>query len=245
MEKELYTEMAALEGSHWWFVGRRAIILSTLARYIQRGAFLLDVGVGTGINAQAFLDAGYRVAGIEPAGEAIRFAKERVASLAVVQDTFPSAQIPLHTYDVVTLLDVLEHFDDDHAALQGVRDVLVPGGFVLITVPAFPFLWTGHDALAHHKRRYRRAQLRKRLSEAGLVPVFVSYYNFFLFPAIAAVRVLQNLFRLQKTESDFSSTPGFLNGPFALLFGFERFLLRLTPLPWGVSLIAVARKPKQ
>ncbi len=242
MEKHLYAEMSSLEEAHWWFRGRRAVLFDLLSRFKPMGKRLLDVGVGTGINAQQFSQHGFLVDAIEPSQEAIRFAKEKAPSANLIEASFPSPLVKDNEYHIVTLLDVLEHFDDDHSALRAVTKALAPGGIVLITVPAFRFLWSGHDELAHHRRRYRKAELVERLKGAGLTPAFVSYYNFFLFPAIALVRLASNALNVRKKESDFSSTPGFLNAPLALLFGFERFLLRVGPLPWGVSLIAVARK---
>jgi SAM-dependent methyltransferase len=145
-------------------------------------------------------------------------------------------------YAVVTMLDVLEHLEDDVAALREVARILRPGGIVLITVPAFSFLWSRHDELAHHYRRYRRFELCRRLREAGLEPQFVSYFNFFLFPAIALVRLATKALGIRKEGSDFAATPVLLNGVLGALFGAERFLLRFMPLPFGVSVLAVAKK---
>ena len=241
METALYKEMSTLEQEHWWFVGRRAVVFDILRRFAPKGT-LLDVGVGTGLNAALFVRAGYNVTGIEPSADAVAFAKEKAPTVPIIQTTFPSASIPSDTYDVVVLLDVLEHLDDDGAGLAEIRRVLKPGGVALITVPAFAFLWSGHDELAHHHRRYRRSDLRNKLIGAGLRPVQVSYYNFFLFPAIAAVRLLKALLGITNKESDFGATPRLLNTPLAMLFGGERFLLRLMSLPFGVSLVAVVQK---
>jgi 2-polyprenyl-3-methyl-5-hydroxy-6-metoxy-1,4-benzoquinol methylase len=233
--------MSALEQEHWWFVGRRAVVFSLLRRFASHGA-LLDVGVGTGLNAALFAKAGYSVTGIEPSADAISFAKQKAPSVHIIETTFPSSDIPSDTYDVVVMLDVLEHLDDDRAGLAEVRRVLKPGGVLLVTVPAFAFLWSGHDELAHHHRRYRRGELVRKFVSAGLTPTKTSYYNFFLFPAIAVIRLLKSVLRITNAESDFGATPRFLNTPLALLFGSERFLLRFVSLPFGVSLVAVAKK---
>ncbi len=243
MDAALYREMYELEDEHWWFRGRRAIILDTLRRFrgSSRGT-LLDVGLGTGRNARAFLASGFAVEGLEFSSEAIAFTRTTLPDLPIVQDSFPSPSVPQNKYEVITLLDVLEHIDDDVAALRAARAALVPGGTLLITVPAFQFLWTPHDELAHHKRRYRRSELRNKIKQAGLEPQFVSYFNFFLFLPIAIVRLLSLAFRRKSEESDFSRTPAFLNSFFAWMLGFERFLLRHTSLPFGVSIIAVAKR---
>lgn len=235
--------MDALEQTHWWFAGRRAIVFDLLQRYAPFGR-VLDIGLGTGLNAAHLVQRGYRVDGIEPSADAIALAQKKAPGIAVIQDSFPSAQVQEEAYDVVLMLDVLEHLSDDSAGLAAVQRALRPGGVVLITVPAFGFLWSGHDVLAHHHRRYCRRELRHKLAAAGLIPLLVSYYNFFLFPAIALVRIVQKLLRVHKQQSDFSSTPGWLNWPLARLFGAERYLLRLVWLPVGVSLVGVARKPQ-
>lgn len=236
----MYAEMAELEKNHWWFQGRRAVVFDLMRHYAPKGK-LLDIGLGTGFNAKAFCDQGYDVHGLEPSPDAILFAKEAVPQVAIVQSVFPSSEIPSGTYDVVTLLDVVEHLEDDSAALRDVHRILNKGGVAVITVPAFQFLWTSHDERAHHFRRYRKRELQKLFQEAGLTVRVLSYYNFFLFPLIALVRLFGKL-RWKEAGNDFNKSPGFLNPILASLFGSERFLLRFTPLPYGVSLVAVVQK---
>lgn len=240
MESGMYKEMAALEGSHWWFQGRRAVVLDLLERYAPSGR-LLDIGLGTGFNAKIFKDRGYIVEGVEPAPEGVAFAKTIVPDVSVIQSTFPSAAVSSDTYDVVALLDVVEHLEDDAAALEDVHRVLKSGGVAIITVPAFRFLWSAHDERAHHFRRYRKSELEHVLEKAGLEPVVLTYYNFFLFPLIALARIFGAL-KKDTGNSDFDKTPQFLNSILAGVFGGERFLLRLFPFPFGVSLVALVRK---
>lgn len=237
----MYREMAEEEKSHWWFLGRRVVVFDVVRRYGKKGK-LLDIGLGTGFNANLFEKEGYAVDGLDPSPEAIQFAKTIAPNISVIQAPFPSPEIPSDTYDVAALLDVVEHLEDDTAALREVHRLLKKDGIALITVPAFMFLWTKHDERAHHFRRYRKHELLCLIRAAGLEPEFVSYYNFFLFPAIALVRFVTKALGREE-GSDFDKSPALLNGLFAFIFGFERLLLRLTPLPFGVSLIAVARKP--
>ena len=234
--------MAQVERTHWWFRARRSIVLSFLQRYAKKGGTLLDVGMGTGFNARLFAQQGFTVEGLESAPEAIAIARKHAADTPIIASTFPSALVPEGKYQVVTMLDVLEHIDDDRSALAAAARSLAPGGILLLTVPAFPFLWTRHDELAHHVRRYRKAELLEKVRDAGLIPEQVSYYNFFLFPLIACVRLMQKALRIRKETSDFDATPGFLNAPLTFIFGLERYLLAYTSLPFGVSLIAVVRK---
>ena len=236
----MYAEMAEIEKNHWWFVGRRAVAFDVLKRTHAQGT-LLDIGLGTGYNARLFKKIGFAVDGLDPAPEAIEFATTIAPDISVIQAPFPSMEVKSDAYDVAALLDVVEHLEDDEAALREVRRGLKPGGIAIITVPAFRFLWTKHDERAHHFRRYRKSELVHAIRAAGLEPEFVSYYNFFLFPLIALVRIVTKTLGREE-GSDFDRTPGFLNVILATIFGSERFLLRFSPLPFGVSLIAVVRK---
>lgn len=242
MDAAMYSHMAEQEGSHWWFRGRRAVVLDMLARRMPRSGRLLDIGLGTGYNARLLTDEGYTVEGVEPASEAIAVARKLVPDIHIYETPFPSPEIPSDAYRVAVMFDVLEHLPNDVEALKGVKRVLEHDGMVLITVPAFPFLWTQHDVRAHHFRRYRKHELVRAITAAGLEPVYVSYYNFFLFPLIALVRFVQPYLRMEDTD-DLEKSPRFLNTPLSWLFGGERFLLRLLVLPYGVSLVAIARKP--
>lgn len=238
----MYAEMADLERHHWWFQGRRAIVLDILARRTKGNGKVLDVGLGTGYNAKVLIEKGYTVDGVEPSAEAIAFAKVAAPDAHIIQAPFPSSEIPSNTYDLAVMTDVLEHLQDDAAAAVELRRVLKPGGYAILTVPALMFLWTPHDERAHHFRRYRKPALVKVLRDAGLEIEMVSYYNFFLFPLIAAARLVS--FMLPKSEkSDFDKTPKFLNSAFAALFSAEKYLLRYLRFPVGVSLIALVRKP--
>lgn len=237
----MYAEMADLERRHWWFQGRRAIVLDVLKRASQRGR-VLDIGLGTGYNAKVLLEKGYSVDGVEPASEGLAFARKIAPGAHIIQAPFPSDQIPAATYDVAIMTDVLEHLEDDAAAARELVRVLKPGGKALLTVPALPFLWTPHDERAHHFRRYTKAELQSVLSNAGLTVEFLSYYNFFLFPLIASARLLGAVLP-KSNKSDFDKTPKLLNGVLAALFSAEKYPLRWIRFPVGVSLIALVRKP--
>lgn len=234
--------MAEMEKTHWWFLGRRAVLKDILLRYKKNRKNLLDVGAGTCLNTADFSRIGFNAIALESHPEALALAKSVAPNVQIIDAPFPSPRLQSNTYDVVTLLDVLEHLEDDRDSLSEVYRILAPNGIVLLTVPAFMFLWTSHDERAHHYRRYRRGDLMEKLKSAGFEPELVSYYNFFLFPPIALVRFIQKFFAPKNETSDFSRSPKTLNSFFAALFGFERFLLRHVSLPFGVSLVAVARK---
>lgn len=145
------------------------------------------------------------------------------------------------TFDVVVAFDVIEHVEHDVASLAKLREQLAPGGRLMMTVPAVPWLWSQHDVTHHHYRRYTRKRLDDALRRAGLEPLRVSYFNTLLFPAIAAMRLYKNVLGL-KEEGDDRMPSAFVNGMLKRIFGFESNLVGRIHLPIGVSLLAVAQR---
>jgi SAM-dependent methyltransferase len=247
MEAPLYRQMRELEDRHWWFLARRRIVGSVISRLgPEAGWAILDAGCGTGGNLPMLATFG-RVVGAEhdPAAAAIATAR---GAADVVAGSLPDA-MPFEAgrFDLVTMLDVLEHIDDDQASLGTVRSLLRPGGHLVLTVPAFPFLWGTHDREHHHKRRYLAPQLKARLEAAGLRVRWVSYYNTLLFPPVALVRLVRKA--LPGGEAGASAgqelalPPGPVNRLLETIFAFERHWLGRVYAPFGVSLIAVAARP--
>jgi len=142
----------------------------------------------------------------------------------------------------VVASDVLEHIEDDLAAVWEIARVLRPGGAVVISVPAHPWLFSEHDAALHHFRRYSKATLRDLLKRGGLRIRRISYWNAALFPAICLHRLLVKPRRGREPRSDTSSSPWLINEALAALLAAEAAVLRHAPLPWGVSLVAVAER---
>jgi SAM-dependent methyltransferase len=248
MDPSLYREFAERqEARHWWFVGRRRIIASVLEDLLgtRDDLRILDIGCGTG-GMLPILSSHGRVTGIDPAEAAIRYSKQRYASTAeILQVDFPRELPPGGGYDLVTLFDVLEHLDDDARALEVASSLLRPGGGLLITVPALRSLWSPHDVINQHRRRYRRSELKMRIEEAGFRLERLSYYNSLLFPVVFGARLLRRrLARKGDRRSDFRISNDWINSRLADLFGAERHLLRRCDLPFGVSLIAIASKPQ-
>ena len=242
----MYRDFAEVhEDRHWWFRGRRRIVASLLRSLLgsRDRLRLLEIGCGTG-GMLPILAAHGRVTGIDPSEDAIRYSRQRHGQDAeLLRVDFPAELPPGGGYDVVALFDVLEHLDDDVLALRRAGSLLTAGGLLVATVPAHRFLWSPHDVINHHRRRYARRELRDRIREAGLRVERVSYFNMFLFPAVLLARILhRDAAESSEGESDFKVVPRPLNAFLAWLFGSERFLLRLSNLPFGVSLLAVARK---
>ncbi len=241
MEAELYRQMRDLEDRHWWFVGRRAIVASLLrSSSLPEGARMLDLGCGTGGNLAMLSEFG-QVVGAELDEHAAQLAQERGLA-PVVRGKLPHG-LPLDAgvFHCVTLLDVLEHIDDDRATLETVNRLLAPAGQLLITVPAFPFLWGAHDVAHHHQRRYRAKGLRQLLETTGYEITTLSYCNTWLFPVAAVVRLLRRYFPGGSSGTELSLPPAPVNTLLAAVFASERHLLRMG-LPFGVSLVVLAKK---
>ena len=245
MEQAYYAEYRAIEDRHWWFRGRRAVLLRLLDRHFpSRGApkRVLDIGCGTGAMLQELGRYG-TVDGVDADAEAVRFCRERGIERVrrLTSQTLPWEP---ESFDLVTALDVIEHIDDDRAVLAEVERVLRPGGTLLLTVPAYEALWGPQDEISHHKRRYRAGQVRERVERVGLRPVKLSYFNTLLFGPIAAVRLLRPGGGDDgELKSDFTLTrPGRLNEVLARVFAAEAGLVERFSLPFGVSIVALARK---
>ena len=238
MERIVYDRMAELDERHWWYRARRRILETLIARKIRlpQDARILEIGCGTGHNLEMLRRFG-RVDGIEidPAARAV--AAKRLGH-AIGDAPLPDLTgVRERAYDLVAVLDVIEHVDEDVASLRSIGKRLKPGGKILITVPAFPWMWSAHDEVNHHKRRYTRASLRKAIEEAGLRVEMLSWFNSLLFPLAAAARLAGRV--TGKQDSDDKLPPKPVNSLFEAVFGLERYALGRLPLPPGVSLVAI------
>jgi len=187
LEERHYIELFELEDSHWWFRGRRAVLWAMLHHAaLPASPEILDAGCGTGRNLAEFGTLGV-ASGVDPSPEAIGFCRRRglenVFQAGLEQLPFPDGR-----FDLMLATDVIEHIDDDRRALAELHRVARPGGQLLITVPAYTWLWSQHDDSHHHKRRYTMRRLRERVLVSGFRPVVASYFNFLLLAPIALVR---------------------------------------------------------
>ena len=236
-----------MEDVHWWFVARRRILLTILNRYIGAGPAgtrrILDVGCGTG-TMLTYLARFGAAEGVDIDSEAIEYCHARGLT-QVSQSTADSLPFANNTFELVTALDVVEHIDDDLGVLREMRRVLRPGGRLLLTVPAYRFLWGRQDDINLHKRRYVASEVRDRLHVAGFEVQRLTYMNAVLFPAIAGIRLIRHVLPSPPgLKSDFAfPAPRPLNGLLSAIFGAERFMLGRFDIPFGVSIMALARKP--
>ncbi|HLW72012.1 MAG TPA: class I SAM-dependent methyltransferase [Candidatus Binataceae bacterium] len=245
MDPSLYPRMAAVEDAHWWFAARRAICERLIDRLaLPAAAQILEPGCGTGGNFPMLARRG-KLFAIDADVSALSFAaSRRLATLA--RGTLPD-DIPFGDtrFDLALMTDVLEHLDDPAGALRAVRARLTPGGWLLLTVPALPQLWSEHDLTHHHRRRYRATELRQMLTGAGFNVSYLSHCNFILLPAIAAARLLGKVIAGRAGAADgrhdLAMPPAILNHVLFHLYAVERFVVGRLRVPLGVSLIALAR----
>lgn len=241
MRADRYELEALLAGNHWWLVARRNIISKIMDRYLDsdRRYRLLEVGCGTGSNLPMLSQYGV-VQGIEMSPVAIEFCRKRSTEFNVVEGVIPMELD--QEFDVICLFDVLEHIEDDRKAIQWIYEHLSPGGFVFFSVPAYQFLWSMHDEVSHHFRRYTRRMLVERLNECFSVH-YATYFNTHLFPAIAGYRLIQRILRLPGGEYDVNiASKGLMNELLKTIFSTERFWVPTISLPFGVSICAVGEK---
>ncbi|MCX7890839.1 MAG: class I SAM-dependent methyltransferase [Burkholderiales bacterium] len=244
MERASYALAAEVENTHWWFRGRREILRAAIVRALAgapRPAHLLEAGCGNGGNLPLLAEFG-RVS----AFELDDVARERAVArrMAVVARGSLPDDIPFAPgeFDLVAALDVVEHVDDDRAAILGLAARVRPGGCLLLTVPAFRWLWSEHDDITHHRRRYTAAEIKALFRGAGLATEHLSYFNTLLFPLAAAHIKLRRLLRLDP-YSAFRTPPRWQNEVLASVFALERGLAPRFRLPFGISLLGWARKP--
>jgi len=228
-----------LEAWHFWFVGRRELVRGLLGRHLGRAPQrLLDVGCGTGRLAGELVAAGHRVTALDFLPEALAAARADAPGVAILRAEAGRLPLAAGSFDAVTVLDVLEHVDDT-AALAELRRVVRPGGLLVLTVPAAPWLWSHRDAAAGHRRRYTRRSLEAALAAAGFAPLELGGYQCALFPAVAASRLLGRRGpRLRDAEE---RPPALVNAALAWI---NRREAALGPgrLPFGSSLAAACRR---
>jgi SAM-dependent methyltransferase len=246
MDELLMKAMLEVDEHHWWYRGRRAVIRSELARLpLPRPAVVLDAGCGSGRTMAELVHLG-EVRGLELDPEAAEVARDR--GLGEVY-TGRLEELPWapDTFDLITCLDVLEHTPDDRATLETLREACKPGGWLLITVPAYQALWSLHDVANHHYRRYGRRSLHAAAVEAGWLVRRMSSFNTLLLAPAAVVRLAQRR-RARRLDSTYTPElklgPGWLNGVLEGPMKLEaRWISRGRTLPAGLSLLAVLQNP--
>lgn len=240
MEKWRYHELYELEDRHWWFRSRRRIVWALLNRSgLGEARRILDAGCGTGRNLVEFGSLG-EAEGVDASADAVEYCRRR--GLSRVQRA-PLEDLPFDAgrFDLIIATDVIEHLDDDLRALRELHRVSAPGGRLLITVPAYAWLWSPHDESMHHRRRYSMRQLRERVTAAGWSPEEESYFFTTLLPAVAAVRAVRRFSGESNGSSDLALTSPRIGRLLELPSrGESRLIAGGVRLPAGVSVGMVA-----
>lgn len=244
MEAHAYDIQARVENWHWWFAARRKILFSLLkSRSIineSQKIQILDVGCGTGKNL-ADLSAHGHAVGLDSAHQALRYASGKNIRF-LTQASCSDLPFAEKKFDLITSLDILEHLDNDVAALREFYRALKPGGYLLVSVPAFSWLWSLQDKISQHKRRYKKRELIEKLTTARFQIEKVTYFNSFLFLPIFIGRLLLKILPHHFKSENEIVAPG-LNGLLKTIFSSEAWFLKRMDFPIGVSILALAQKP--
>ena len=241
MEADAYMLMAAHETHHWWFVGRRAVIRGLLARMdLPEQARVVEAGCGTGGNLYMLQRHG-RVFAFEPHDEAVEIARQRNPDVVVASGAIPD-ESPFEegSFDLVAALDVLEHVEDDAAAMRSLVRLGKPGAYVLVTVPAHQALWGSHDRRLHHVRRYSAARLRALCDVPGIEIEYFGAFNTVLAPIAVTMRLLERFTPLRFGNQERMPAPT-ANRVLSALFSLEGWIVQRFRIPFGLSYAAILR----
>ena len=239
MERIVYDRMAELDQRHWWYRARREVLGALIRRRAAPppGARVLEIGCGTGHNLAMLGEFG-EVEAIEVDPAARTLAEDRLRKPVGSAPLPELAGVPERMFDLIGTFDVIEHIVDDHAAIAAIAARLKPGGKLVMTVPAHPWMWSAHDVVNHHRRRYSKDGLTKLITGSPLKLETIGYFNSLLFPVAIAARLVGKL--TGKDDSDDKLPPAPLNAALEKAFAAERHVIGRVPLPPGLSLFAVA-----
>lgn len=247
MDPEAYAKLEEVELTHWFYVGKRQIVFDCLRREsaLAPDRLLVDCGAGTGRFVRE-ASQHCRAIAVDDHEESLAIARKYLGEDAVRRGSCTALPFPDDSADIVTALDVIEHVEDDRAAAREMWRILKPGGSLVVTVPAFQALWSDWDVILHHFRRYRRGPLRDLLAGSGFEVQRCAYINVLVFPAVWLLRKWRTHFPAPPSKAGARAEekvpPEWLN---RLLYGTFVGLAKqsVIPFPFGVGLLAVARKP--
>jgi SAM-dependent methyltransferase len=243
MEREYELQTHRAEDRHWWYRGRRSVLERVVALLrLPARARILDAGCGSGRNMVELAHHG-TVTGIELSATSVSLARARNTG-EVIEGSVLQMPFAADSFELAASLDVIEHLEDDLSALRELRRVVAPGGALLVTVPAYQWLWSGHDEINHHHRRYTRRSLVRVAEQAGWELVRTTYFNSLLLPVAIALRGLDRFSSSKTTESslDLWVPPPPLNWLLERPLALEAALIkRGGRIPAGLSLLAVFR----
>ena len=239
MERVVYEQMAELDDRHWWYRARREVLAALIRRETQlpKDARILELGCGTGHNL-AMLSGFGHVDGLELDEEARALSEKRLGRKVMSAPLPELAGVRDGAYDLIGAFDVIEHIADDRAALVSIAAKLKSTGKFVMTVPAHQWMWSAHDVVNHHKRRYSKRGLKALIDGSPMKLERIGYFNSLLFPAAVAQRAASRVRGAE--DADVTLPPAPLNSALETIFAAERYLVGRLPLPPGLSLFAVA-----
>jgi SAM-dependent methyltransferase len=241
MDKNVFLRMSEQDTKHWWFVARRRILQDQItALQLPPGARVLEAGAGPGGNLEMLSEFG-ELDAFELDEDARQIASAR-SGIEIRSGALPGdIDYQPGSFDLIVAFDVIEHIEADRESVQALALLLRPGARLIITVPAYGWLWSAHDDRHHHKRRYTRPYVRRLVDEAGLEVEKCSYFNMILLPLIVTIRFLKKLAGIADSPDD-DMPPPLVNAILLRIFSVERYLLRYLSLPLGVSILCIARR---
>jgi len=233
--------MGDVEDTNWWFIGKRILVAKQLEQLNCKTDLMVDIGAGTGSNARDLSSYG-KVIAMDISMSALRYAADKGHSYLCCGD---SVSLPFRddVFDVVTALDIVEHVTDDAGVLNELYRSLKPNGNLIVSVPAFQFMWGKHDELLNHKRRYKKLEIENKMKTAGFEIKFSSYSNMFIFFPVLLIRLLYKWFpKLEPQEPDTGSIPSSFNKILIYIYRLEVKMLKMMKLPVGLSVLLVGFK---
>lgn len=246
MQDDVYQAMFDVEDRHWWYVAKQRIVLNLLDRYLtpHNGSRprVADLGCGCGAMLSRMSDR-FDAVGMDGSPHAIEFCAKRGVKAELGAFGAEGITLAKKQFDAVLMLDVLEHLEDDFGAVKQAAELLKPGGIMVCTVPAYMWLWSYWDTLHHHYRRYARPQFRKLFEAVPELKLeLLSYANTSLFPLAASVRMVQRVIKPKNEKHAIELPPAPVNWVLKTVYSTERHTLGRLPMPFGLSVVAVARK---
>ncbi len=241
MQNYLYTDLYTLEERHWWHVSKRKVVRYLIKKYVKKkGPHILDVGCGTGKNIEELNKYG-QVWGIDNSIEAIKFCKKRGLKNLKLGDA-QKTNFDSRSFDVITLLDILEH-TDDNKALKEMHRIIKKDGLLIATVPAFTWLWSEWDKVLHHKRRYNKKNLEGVLKKNRFQVIKITYlYSFLVIPIYLIRKIKRRLFYKKDYPSDFRLNQPILNWTMSILSTLEFKITEKITIPFGTTVLVIAKQ---
>ncbi len=236
-----YDVESKVETFHWWFVVRRKLLKSLLSSLnLKKNCTVLDIGCGTGSNLRMVGASGFNVIGLDRSTYALSLTKKKL-NFPLISGDLNRLPIRPKSVGIIVAMDIFEHLENDLNGIHEIYQALKKEGILILTVPAFSFLWGVQDIITDHKRRYSKREILNKLRREGFEVKRASYFNFFLFFPVLLARWLIRFLKLRvKSENEINSP--LINSILKVIFSMEPYILRYFSFPFGVSIFCIAEK---